>query len=342
MQTIVYIGNKLTGHGYTPTTIDELVPRIESLGFKVALASTRLNKLSRLKDMLSTIMRNRPAICVMIDTYSTAAFYFAYACSQLCRLLNMRYIPILHGGNLPHRFAYSPGLVKAVFGYSYTNIAVSPYLEALLKEHNYKHTLIENSIELSKYSFRERKNISPRIIWVRSFDKIYNPEMAIRVFNNIQQQYPAAILTMVGPDKDGSLQHCIALAKSMGLENAINFTGKLAKEAWLKIASDHDIFMNTSSYDNLPVSVIEAMALGLVVISTNTGGLPYLLTHGSNALLSGIDDEAAMTENIFALLSGTANAYTLSHEARNVAESYDWQQVKNKWSQLLGSLHEGR
>lgn len=342
MRTVVYIGNKLSGHGYTPTTIDELVPRLETLGVKVVLASDKLNKLLRLKDMLSTIIRNRQGDCVMIDTYSTSAFYFAYACSQLCRVLGIRYMPILHGGNLPYRFASSPRLVKTVFGHGFTNIAVSPYLENLLKEYGYKHTLIENSISIGKYPFREREAIAPRFIWVRSFDKIYNPAMAIRVFKNIQLQYAGAKLTMVGPDKDGSMADCIALVKSMGLERVVTFTGKLNKEEWIGIAAQQDIFLNTSSFDNLPVSVIEAMALGLIVVSTNAGGLPFLLQHKGNALLSGIDNEADMVENITALLSGSFDNAELSKAARNTAEKYDWQLVKNKWQNLFDALEHER
>jgi L-malate glycosyltransferase len=341
LQKIVYIGNKLSSHGYTPTTIDELVPRIESLHIEVVVASDKLNKVWRLIDMLSTIVKNRKADGVLIDTYSTDAFYFAYASSQLCRVLGIRYIPILHGGNLPHRFAKSPRLTKAVFGNSFTNIAVSSYLETLLKEHNYPHCLIENSIDINKYQFKGRNIAAARFIWVRSFDEIYNPEMAIRVFKNIHQQYPDARLTMVGPDKDGSLSHCIALAENLGLGNVVNFTGKLSKEAWLALAAEHDIFINTSSYDNLPVSVIEAMALGLIVVSTNAGGLPYLLQHGTNALLSGIKDEAAMTDNLLALLSANATTGSLNKAARNTAEKFDWQQVKHKWLKLFDSLkHE--
>ena len=100
--------------------------------------------------------------------------------------------------------------------------------------------------------------------------------MAVKVLQQLQKQYPSATLTMVGPDKDGSLQTTKDFAKSLGI--TVNFSGQLTKEEWWELASKHDIFINTTHFDNTPVSVMEAMALGLPVVSTNVGGIPYLLT----------------------------------------------------------------
>ncbi len=338
MKTIVYIGNQLSGSGNTPTTIDVLVPEIESLGIRVVTASKKLNKILRLADMLTTIVKHRKADAVIIDTYSTSAFYFALACAQLCRLLHLKYIPVLHGGNLPQRFIKSPVLTRLLFGYSFTNIAVSLYLEEVLIKYGYRHRLIENSIRIANYTFTQRVQAAPAFIWVRAFDSIYNPGMAIQVFNHIHQHDSRATLVMVGPDKDGSMEKCKAMVNDMGLQAYVTFTGKLGKEEWRSIAGRQDIFINTSSFDNLPLSVIEAMALGLVIVSTDAGGLPFFLQHKENAVLSPVNDKEKMIANIEAILSGAIQAPLLSRNARATAEQYDWNIIKNKWIALFDGL----
>ena len=61
------------------------------------------------------------------------------------------------------------------------------------------------------------------------------------------------------------------------LNQKIEFVGYLRKIEWLELARDHDIFINTSTIDNMPVSILEMMALGLPIISTNVGGIPFIL-----------------------------------------------------------------
>ena len=157
--------------------------------------------------------------------------------------------------------------------------------------------------------------------------------MAVKVLFELQKKYPNATLTMVGPDKDGSLQTTKAFAEYIGV--AVNFTGQLAKEDWWKLASEHDIFINTTHFDNTPISVMEAMALGLPVVSTNVGGIPYLLADKENALLVNDDDDKAMKEAICSLLEDQQKASDLTLNARHFIEQMDWNVVKEEWKRVL-------
>ena len=115
-------------------------------------------------------------------------------------------------------------------------------------------------------------------------NKSYNPIMAVRVLNVLKEKYSNSTLTMVGPDKDGTLEECRVLATDLELNGSIDFKGYMKKNDWINIAKDFDIFINTTNFDNMPVSIIEAMALGLPIVSTNVGGIPYLLENKKNAL----------------------------------------------------------
>jgi len=333
-RTIVYIDNFLSEHGATPTTGVTLTKLFEQEGYKVVRAGTKISKRARLFEMLGTIRRNRSAI-ILIAVYSTSAFYFAWACAQLCRLLRVQYIPCLHGGNLPQRISQNPGLCAQVFAHSYTNVVVSGYLQASLNQHNWPCVLIPNSINITQYPFLHRTNVQPKLLWVRSFHHIYNPQLAIQLVKALAITYPTVTLTMVGPDKDGSLDACKKLADELGVSGNITFTGRLGVSEWVALSAQHDIFINTTKFDNLPVSVIEAMALGLPVVSTNVGGLPYLVNNGVNGLLVEPGGVEEFVTAIQKLLSDSGFTGSISASARTTAEKFSELQVMELWNKLL-------
>lgn len=337
---IVYIGNKLLKHGYTPTTADTLGPALGEL-YDVVTVSDKKNKVLRMLDMLMTIRRNRKeAKLVLIDTYSTSNFYFALACGWLSKRLGIPYIPILHGGDLPKRIEKSKKTADFLFSNSAFNVAPSGYLKSAFGEAGYDTVYIPNTIDIEKYPLRVRAKLSPRLLYVRAFSKVYNPQMAIRTLARLLKKFSDAELCMVGPDKDGTLAEVQALAKELGVEDRVVFTGKLPKAEWIALSKTYDVFINTTNFDNTPVSVIEAMALGMGVVSTDVGGIPFLLDDGENALLVGKNDDEKMAEAVEMLLRDTNKAAAMTAAARKKAETFAWDAVKTKWQALIATTSE--
>ena len=221
---------------------------------------------------------------VIIDTYSTWNFYYALFVSQLCRLLNLKYIPRLNGGNLPDRLRTNKKLCSLIFHNAYINISPSLYLEAAFNKFGFDNVkYIPNALEIEKYRYIQREFNIANLLWVRSFSKIYNPCLAIHILKKLKDAGIPAKLCMVGPDNDGSLLEVKKLANKLQVD--VKLTGKLNKTEWINLAKDYNIFINTTNFDNMPVSVIEAMALGLIIVSTNVGGMPFLIKNKKNGLL---------------------------------------------------------
>lgn len=335
MKRILYIGNKLSGHGNTITVMETLGLWLQREGYDVFYASSKRNKPLRLLDMLvQTIYNSTKTDYVLIDTYSTSNFWYAFAVSQLCRILNLKYMPILHGGNLPDRLNRNPGLSRMIFKHAYRNIAPSGYLLEAFKGKGFAELVyIPNTLELQAYAFRTRNEIAPKLLWVRSLADIYNPEMALEVLSLIKKEFPEAQLCMVGPDKEGKLPGLKELAKKLAIE--VTFTGKLPKTEWVALAADYDIFINTTHADNVPVSIMEAMALGLPVVSTNVGGIPFLLEDHRTALLVPDDDTKAMANAIKKLLEDKTLTRVLTQNALELAQTFDFEKVKYQWFEIL-------
>jgi glycosyltransferase involved in cell wall biosynthesis len=144
---------------------------------------------------------------------------------------------------------------------------------------------------------------------------------------------------MAGPDKgDGSLEETRQAARELGVEDRIAFPGAVPKSEVPATLAKGGIFLNTTSIDNTPVSVLEAMACGLCVVSTNVGGIPYLLRHGQDALLVPPGDADAMAAAVRTLVARPDLAAAMAASARQRAEEFDWARILPEWQRLLRSI----
>lgn len=332
---ILYIGNALSHKGATVTSVETLGVFLRNEGYEVIVSSSVQNKILRMLDMIKTVIffKNQTKT-VLIDTYSTTNFWYAVIIGYWCRVFKLSYIPILRGGDLPYRLKNNPKICKRLFENAKFNIVPSQYLLRDFKNVGYTNLkYIPNTIETTKYPFVERNEIKPNLLWVRSFAALYNPIMAIKVLQELQKEYPEAKLTMVGPRKDNSFDECKFFVKENNLP--VTFTGKLSKEEWIALGASHDIFISTTNFDNTPISVIEAMALGLPVVSTNVGGMPFLIQDQIDGLLTLEKDIMKFTAKLITLLKTPTLVNTISRNGRVKAENFDWNQVKTLWKNVL-------
>ena len=342
---VVYLGTATQNHqNNTPDTSSGLVSQLQLWGYSVILASSYQFAFTRLLHMIWVVLtRVNRHTQVLIDTYSTKNFYGALFLSWLIRFKSGQYLPILHGGNLPKRLNSKSKLSRRYFQKAKALVAPSDYLAEVARAQNWPVYVIPNGLSLNDYPKSAPEPVTPPmsakpvLLWVRAFDRIYRPQLALNIFKALIQKYPEAELFMVGPDKDGSLTSCQEFAKNHNLK--VHFTGKLPKKEWTQLASKASIFLNTSAIDNAPVSVVEAMALGLPVVSSAVGGLKYLIENEQTGFLIPEANEALMTADfvtaIEQLLMQQYDLEGITRAARKKAELHDWSQVKPLWEDLL-------
>ncbi len=332
------MGNCLAGIGANPTTIDVLGDKLAE-DFEIIKVSNRSNILLRILDMWWTIIVNRKKVdVILIDTYSTLAFHFAWTSASWAHLFKIPYIPFIHGGDFSRRIEISPKLVNKFLKYADRIITPSGYLkEKISPLVSGKTVVIPNFLDLKQYPYEKHSSIERvKMLWVRALADIYNPKMAIDVLNILHSKgIKEATLTMVGPDKDNMKESLLDYAQNKGLSKAISLVGRLTKKEWLAMAKDFDCFINTTSVDNTPISVMEAMALGLPVISTDVGGIPFIIDNRVDGLLVSVGDVNGMADAI-CLLKEKASLYNdISQTARNKASEWDWEVIKMKWYDLF-------
>jgi glycosyltransferase involved in cell wall biosynthesis len=101
------------------------------------------------------------------------------------------------------------------------------------------------------------------------------------------------------------------------------------------VLSEGDIFLNTTNHESFGVSVMEAAACGLCIVSTNVGELSLLWQDGHDSLLVQPDDHEAMASAVRGILCEPKLAERLSRNARAKAEQFDWSKILPQWEALL-------
>jgi glycosyltransferase involved in cell wall biosynthesis len=333
---ILLIGTYLSAGAGNRSVGEGLAEHLAASGFQVALTSRRQTRSLRALDMLVTVWRSRVHYdLAQVDVYSGHAFRWAEWVTSLLRAARKPYILTLHGGNLPEFSRQNQRRVSHLLKSASAVTAPSLYLADAMRAFRSDIRILPNALDLDSYVYRERASLTPTLLWVRAFHRIYDPLLAVRVLSEIAGRWEDAHLTMVGPDKDGSLELVRAEATKLGLLSRIAFAGAIPKAEVPNWMARGDVFLNTTTIDNAPVSVIEAMAVGLPVVTTNVGGIPYLIENEESGMLVPPNDAKAMASAVFRLLSDHALATTVSRNARAKAETFSWNNIRPKWEALI-------
>jgi glycosyltransferase involved in cell wall biosynthesis len=313
-----------------------LAEKLEGNGFNSIVTSRARFRVVRVAEMLVTAWLQRGAYDLAhVDVYSGAAFRWAEWVTVLLRTMKKPVIMTLHGGNLAAFARAHPRRVARLLSMADAVTTPSRYLADAVHEIRDDIEVIPNPIETGAYTYAERSHPAPRLVWLRSFHRIYDPVLAIRVLARLAADRSDARLTMIGPDKDGSLAGARAEAVSLGVSQRVTFVGGVPKSDVPRLLAECDIFLNTSTIDNTPVSVIEAMATGLLVVSTSVGGVPYLIDSGHDGILVRPGDADAMAGAVRRYLEQPSFAARVSRNARAKAEKFSWNEVLPRWERLL-------
>lgn len=341
--SVLLIGAFLSCRGGVRAVGEELAERLVERGWRVLTASSATNRFRRLMDMTWTAWKRRDAYKIAhVEVFSGRAFLWAEAACWALRRAGRRYVLTLHGGNLPAFARKWPGRVRRLLGSAVAVTAPSRYLAEEMSPYRADILLLPNALDLDAYPFVARSSPGPRLVWLRAFHETYNPGMAVQVLALLRSEFPEIRLTMVGPDKgDGSLRRARRLAERLGVRDHVSFASGVPKQEVPRCLNQGDIFLNTTNVDNTPVSVLEAMACGVCVVSTDAGGLPYLLEDGHDALLVRQEDSETMACAVRRVLREPGLAQRLSENGRATVEQFDWSVVLPQWESLLSSLAQG-
>ncbi|HJS73327.1 MAG TPA: glycosyltransferase family 4 protein, partial [Vicinamibacteria bacterium] len=121
------------------------------------------------------------------------------------------------------------------------------------------------------------------------------------------------------------------LSAELGLQRAVRFLGQVDNERMPSLYSKADIALNPSVVDNMPISILEALASGVPVVSTNSGGIPAMVKSGEEAVLVSPRDPVAMADAVVALWEAPALRAVMREAGLVKAKAFGWSSVREKW-----------
>jgi 1,2-diacylglycerol 3-alpha-glucosyltransferase len=150
-------------------------------------------------------------------------------------------------------------------------------------------------------------------------------DQTMKAFWTASRHMPDMTLMIVGDGPE--LKKLKSLAKKLGIDEKTVFTGMLHREDLRAALQANDLFVTASRSENMPVSVIEAMACGLPVASVKAKGIPEIVHHGENGLLAEPDRPEELASMIAQLFSSPTDLRKKSRASRKLAERYSQKNI---------------
>ena len=316
------------GYGVTFIPINPLFPRPLLWIRRYPYVRTILNQLL----YLPSLLRMRGADIVHIFSASYFSFLLGPVPAMLLgRFLRKRVFLHYHSGEAEDHLAHWGQLVHPWLRLADEIVVPSDYLRDVFVRHGYQPRVIRNVVDTSCFRYRERVPLQPTLLSTRNLEPYYRVDVTLEAFALVKKQYPEATLTVAGyGSQEDQLRR---LAASFG-SDGVRFVGRVEHPMVSKLYDFSDIFVNSSIMDNQPVSVLEAFAAGLPVISTGTGDIANLVRDGETGLIVPAEDPAAMSKAVVTLLDNPDWALAMSRRARKEVERYTWAKVGPEWSAI--------
>ena len=322
---------RLQAEGYRVTflPVDPPFPRGFRWLRKLPYVRTLLNQALYLPGLL------RIARADVVHVLSASYWSFLLAPAPailLSRMLQKRSVLHYHSGEAEDHLGRWGILVHPVLRLADEIVVPSEYLRRIFESHGHRARMIRNMVETSALRYRQRSPLRPHLLSTRNLDSYYQVNHTLEAFALLKRSYPEASLTVAGSGAEE--RRLRRLAGSLGVDG-IRFVGAVSPEEMPALYDAADIFVNSSILDNQPVSVLEAFAAGLPVVSTGPGDLPSMVRHGETGLLVPQGDPAAMARAVALLLGDPERALALARRARQEAEEYSWERVRARWQAVL-------
>ena len=253
------------------------------------------------------------------------------------RALGVRTVLHYHSGEAEDHLARWGWLVHPWLRAADVIVVPSRYLHAVFARHGHAAHVVPNIVDVERFRFRDRRPLRPRFLSARNLEAHYRVDQTLCAFALVRERHPDATLLVAGSGRrEGELRR---LARGLG-DAGIRFLGSVPPERMPEIHDACDILLNSSVVDNQPVSVLEAFAAGLPVISTTAGDLRHMVLHDSTGVAVPATDPGAMARAACDLLADPERARRLARTARRLAEGHRADAVAEAWLRLYREVTE--
>lgn len=328
---VLLITNYKKGTGGISGQVEMLQRNLVKEGITADIFNTKGSILYRLLCKRILFKKATSYDVLHVHCCSKVGFFPAIVGVSAGQKLGKKVVLTYHGGGAEEFFRKHTRLVRHFLLKTDTNIVLSGFLGRVFDKYQIPYTIIPNVIELDASRFRQRDYIKPNFISIRTLSPLYNIECILRAFKRVKQQIPEATLQIVG---DGPSR--AKLEEMVNSENIqdVTFAGRVDNTEIYNQLNQADILVSSPRIDNMPVSILEAFNAGLLVISSNVGGVPYMIEDGVNGMLFESDNDFALSERMIDSLQN--NSTIIIEKAKKSLSKYSWDSVWQKLFLIYG------
>lgn len=244
-----------------------------------------------------------------------------------------------HDGRAASHLRWWGPLVRWVVRRCDRVVVPSGYLVEILGRHEIVASVVPNVVDTEAFTGGMDGPPPPRLVSVRALEDLYGIDNILRAFPMIRQEFPDVTCDIYG---DGSKRADLeALAKRIDA-GAIRFHGQVARQSVPGILAKGGVLVNSSRVDNMPHVIIEGFAAGIPIVSTDVGGIPYMVEDGTNALLVPPDQPNDLAAAVINVLRNPALSRSLVRHGRRESARYSWASARDLWIEVYDSAVAGR
>lgn len=325
MNKILIIANYKPGTGGISGQVEKLHQCLNQEGVENAIFSVKGSFFYRIAAFSRLFKVGKQYDVFHVHTCSNFGFISAVYGVIVGRRLGKRIVLTYHGGGAESFFKKRHRLVRRYLLKTDANIVLSGFLGRVFDAYQIPYVIIPNVIELDGKHFRERNPVQPRFISVRTLAPLYNIECILRAFARVKAIVPNASLLVLG---DGPSREALEEYVKKQVLQDVTFFGRVDNSVIYDYLDQADIMLSAPRIDNMPVSVLEAMNAGLLVISSRAGGVPYMIKDGVNGLLFESDNDEALAKKMLLVLHQPEKTAEMCRNAKEALGQYAWDSVR--------------
>lgn len=241
-----------------------------------------------------------------------------------------RIIITYHGGEAAEYFAKHIKFARRWLCRADQVVVLSGFLKEVFDQYAIPCVVIPNIVVMHPQQKRER-SIAPRFISIRHLEPLYDIPCILRAYKQVLLHYPYATLDILG---QGSMREELEQYVAKNRLSGVRFLGQVSNKQIYEYLANASIMLSAAKADNMPVSLLEAMNAGLLVISSEVGGVPYMIEHGKTGLLYESGNTDALAQEMLWALSHPREVNHMIAQAQDEVLKYSWDNVKEKIMKL--------
>lgn len=311
----------------------KLYQQLIAEGYVCLKKSAYRNLALRLLDTLWGVCRFWTYDVILLQSFSLKSFYLQDAVSLLARILGKPVIVTLRGGAFCEFYEKHPKWCKRVLSRAQLINSPSYFIQACMQQKGLTVEYVPNFINLNRFPFDRSAVKKNTLLWVRAFNDIYHPELAIEALEILKDEFPDIRLTMLGPDQS-TLPACQQLIREKGLEAQIDIIGPVPNHELYHYYQTHAVYLNTTRYESFGVALVEAASCGIPCVSVSVGEIPFIWKENEQMLFAKREAADFASEIKRLLLSPTLNL-EIGQQAHQRAQSFSWKEIKSYWFDRL-------